>query len=335
MNRQRIGWRFGLCLAGLVLALANCKMVDLKRGDLGRQLTNVAQTAGKAHEESQKCQALKELTIAVEEETAIGGAIAVNYVSSAGGLMIDAQNPGASTNDLNRYLNRVGKNLAAQSARPNLDWTFGVVNAEGFNAFSAPGGYVFVTRGLLKRLQNEAQLAGVLAHEIAHITERHALNVYGAIKANQCTTAVAAGAAGELAGEFLSFKGALGSGNGFISLNDPKNLKLLTKLTDKVVDKITSQGYAHDDEFNADRVAVELMLSAGYQPSEYLKVLGMIPSDGGSFSNHPTNGDRQSKITAWKQQAAQQAKADPLSPDPDARDLKTVRLPDKLWATIR
>ncbi|MFY0577747.1 M48 family metalloprotease [Cystobacter fuscus] len=83
-------------------------------------------------------------------------------------------------------LNKIGGNLAAQSSRPHLPWVFGVLQSEGVNAVSGPGGYVFVSEGLLARLDNEAQLAGVLAHEIAHITGKHALNEYQDYLVGQC-----------------------------------------------------------------------------------------------------------------------------------------------------
>src|SRR5437870_1897269 len=68
---------------------------------------------------------------------------------------------------LQRYVNVLGRWLALQTERPDLPWTFGVLDDAGFNAFATPGGHVFVTRGLMARMRNEAELAGVLAHEIA------------------------------------------------------------------------------------------------------------------------------------------------------------------------
>ncbi|HEX4869711.1 MAG TPA: M48 family metalloprotease, partial [Moraxellaceae bacterium] len=74
---------------------------------------------------------------------------------------------------LQKYVNRVGRYVAAQSERPDLNWTFGVIESPSVNAFAAPGGYVFVTRGLYALLTSEAELAGVLAHEIGHVNARH------------------------------------------------------------------------------------------------------------------------------------------------------------------
>ncbi|MFM7275817.1 MAG: M48 family metalloprotease, partial [Gammaproteobacteria bacterium] len=72
------------------------------------------------------------------------------------------------------YINRLGEELVANSDRPELDFTFTVLDSPDINAFATPGAYIYVNRGLLAYLDSEAELAGVIAHEIAHVTERHA-----------------------------------------------------------------------------------------------------------------------------------------------------------------
>ena len=74
--------------------------------------------------------------------------------------------------DVQRYVNRVGRWLSLNSERPDLNWQFGVLDTGTINAFSTPGGYVLISRGLLERLHNEAELAGVLAHEVAHVVKK-------------------------------------------------------------------------------------------------------------------------------------------------------------------
>lgn len=81
-----------------------------------------------------------------------------------------------TTPELQNYVNQLGRWLSLQSARPGLPWMFVVVDESDFNAYSAPGGYVFVTRGLVDRCTDEAELAGILAHEIAHVAYRHHLH---------------------------------------------------------------------------------------------------------------------------------------------------------------
>jgi predicted Zn-dependent protease len=80
--------------------------------------------------------------------------------------------------ELQRYVNDLGQELARNSHRPNLPWSFTIVDSPAINAFALPGGYVYVTRGLLAYLDDESELAGVLGHEIGHVTARHAAQAY-------------------------------------------------------------------------------------------------------------------------------------------------------------
>lgn len=98
------------------------------------------------------------------QERELGGRIAGNLLGVAPLVADDA---------LQGYVNKVGRWVAAQSERPDLDWRFGVIDSEDINAFAAPGGYVLITKGLYRRLNNEAELAGVLGHEIGHVVRRH------------------------------------------------------------------------------------------------------------------------------------------------------------------
>src|SRR5690606_31603400 len=98
------------------------------------------------------------------EEIEIGGHLA--------GIVLGAA-PLAEDPALQHYVNRLGRWLAQHSERPNLPWKFGVIETDDVNAFSTPGGYVLISRGLFDRMRNEAELAGVLAHEIAHVVDKH------------------------------------------------------------------------------------------------------------------------------------------------------------------
>lgn len=230
---------------------------------------------GRSLSDSAKCDELK-ADIPVSEEYALGGAVAINWVQRGGGLMMTDD----EGKQLHHFVNLVGKNLAAQSPRPTLRWTFGVLqDPQAFDAVSAPGGYVFVTRRLLQGVENEAQLAGVLAHEIAHITSKHALTRYGQVKVSQCK------------------KEAWGKGlSGLLDLDG--NLEALTKLTDEAVDSIVENGFGKEDEFAADELAVRLMISAGYDPQEFIRFLGKIPDSRGVFANHPRKVDRVKRLVA-------------------------------------
>jgi hypothetical protein len=103
-----------------------------------------------------------------EEETRIGKQIAGNLLGAV---------PLVKDEALQRYINLVGNWVALQSSRKDITWHFGVLDTEDINAFAAPGGYVFVTKGLYRLLNNEAELAGVLGHEVAHITNKDHLKL--------------------------------------------------------------------------------------------------------------------------------------------------------------
>lgn len=154
--------------------------------------------------------------------------------------------------ELQRYVNRVGLWIAAGSSRPDLDWTFVVVDSPAVNAYAAPGGHVFITLGLFLLLENEAELAVVLGHEIAHVTERDHLE---ALKTN-----VALGVAQDL----LRSEGVEG-------MDDATLDRLVTAGM-----RLYGIGLARADELNADRVGVVLAARAGYDPWSMLIVLTLL-----------------------------------------------------------
>ena len=98
------------------------------------------------------------------------------------GRELDAQvrqEMGLYENDeLQRYVQELGMRLARSSQRPNLPWSFAVLDSPAVNAFALPGGFIYITRGILPYLDNEAQLVGVLGHEIGHVTARHSAQQY-------------------------------------------------------------------------------------------------------------------------------------------------------------
>ena len=102
----------------------------------------------------------------VEEEVALGRVVAARVLATY---------PLADDDKLQKYVTLVGKTVALQSSRPDLDWHFAVIETDMVNAFSCPGGYVFITTGAMAQIGSEAELAVVLGHEIAHATEKHIL----------------------------------------------------------------------------------------------------------------------------------------------------------------
>lgn len=271
--------------------------------------TAAAVTDPKTRAALEQCDRLEHLQVDLGEERALGGAIALNWANTDRGLLADVPSPAPTSwekapipatprNELVSYVNLVGKNLAAQSGRPLLVWAFAVVDSDQVNAYSAPGGYVFVTTGLLRMLQSEDELAGVLAHEIGHVTEGHALKTYGRLKTRGCKAEIYATAAKKVTGPYAE---ALKGGTvGFLDLN--KQIDALVQLADGVVGEIRESGFSSDEELDADRIGLGLVLGAGYSPRPFMALLGRLPKGKAAFPHHPEGRERQQKLEAWIQQ---------------------------------
>jgi len=156
--------------------------------------------------------------------------------------------------ELQRYVNDVGSWVAAQSSRKELPWRFGVIQSQGVNAFAAPGGYIVVTLGLYQLLANEAQLATVLAHEIAHVVRKHHLEALQKTMKRDLWT--------DLTVEMVGDK------------QDRENMH---KLINSGLQLYTT-GLDRRYEFEADLYAVVLAARAGYDPYAFLDVLTTIDS---------------------------------------------------------
>ena len=179
---------------------------------------------------------------------------------------------------LQQYVNRVGMWLALQSERPELPWRFGVIDSTEVNAFAMPGGTILITSGLYDRLRDEAELAGVLGHEIAHVVEKHQLN---AIRK-------AAGRAlmADLAGEVTARSGE----------------QAVRMFGDEVFQagmNVFGKGLDKQDEYDADQRGMVLAARGGYNPYGLAGVLQTLDSSGGAnggmalmLSTHPNPCDR-------------------------------------------
>jgi predicted Zn-dependent protease len=199
------------------------------------------------------------------EEIAIGRDVASRLLGAAP-LVAD---PG-----LQRYVNHVGRWLAAQTERPELPWQFGVLDSPNVNAFAVPGGTIFITRGLLERMRSEAELAGVLGHEIVHVLRKHHLK------------AIQKGAQSALAGDAMSL--ALRDRGG--AARD-KLIGLGTEMYSRGLDK--------SDELEADRLGIVIAARAGYDayglPSVLQTLQAMSAQDSAlalMFKTHPAPGER-------------------------------------------
>ncbi len=151
-----------------------------------------------------------------------------------------------------RYISQIGTGISAQLGRPELRYFFGILDTDEINAFAAPGGYIFVTQGALKLMRNEAQLAGVLAHELAHVDQKH---IVRKLKLQSTDRSVTSGIAQVLGGATLTAKIAL------------------ERLNDLAFKMLMEEGLSKEDEADADKKALEMLMSTGYDMQSYLEYL--------------------------------------------------------------
>ena len=187
---------------------------------------------------------------------------------------------------LQRYVEDIGMRLARASERPNLPWHFAVVDAPAVNAFALPGGYIYLTRGILPFLDNEAELAGVLGHEIGHVTARHAAQQY-----TQATSA--------------------GVGLTLLSIFVPE-ARPLQGLAETALGVLFLK-HGRDDELQADRLGVGYAARTGWDPGGVAGMLGTLSrldeANGTRkgvpnwLSTHPAPADRVQEIQTVIQQA--------------------------------
>jgi predicted Zn-dependent protease len=153
---------------------------------------------------------------------------------------------------LQAYVNRLGRWISLQSTRPNLPWTFMVLDDSGYNAFAAPGGYIFVTKGLIDALKDESELAGVLAHEITHVLSKHHLQAMN--------KSARTGLLARLAASQLAQSGNSAWSGPLINLGRD----------------VYSKGLDQADELEADRNGVALATRAGFDPYGLVAVLSQL-----------------------------------------------------------
>jgi predicted Zn-dependent protease len=215
-------------------------------------------------------QAMKGLAgIGPEEEARIGDSVALEIVGKYGGLVHDPA--------VLRRVNLVGRALARYSDRPVLNWRFGVLNSDSVNAFSAPDGWVFITRGLYNLARNDDALAGILGHEIAHITGRHALKIVEG-------TNFVSGVAGVV----------VATNSKAANLN--ANLQQFDLGIGKIATTILDKGFSPETEYDADRNGHALARETGYAGGGLRSVLVFLLRRGGdsktTFSTHPPLKER-------------------------------------------
>jgi predicted Zn-dependent protease len=180
---------------------------------------------------------------------------------------------------LQSYVSEMGQALAARTERPQLAWEFRVVDDAAVNAFALPGGFVFVTRGLLTHMTNEAELASVLGHESGHVAARHSVQQM----TRQQIAALGLGIGSVLSSTAAEFGGVAGAGLGLLFLK-----------------------YSRDDETQADRLGFRYALEGGYDTREMIQVFEMLQQDQllsgvGKLpewqATHPDPGNRIDEVT--------------------------------------
>ena len=237
-----------LLLAAMFISAA-CANMDMNK---------VLETAGKV--------AQGPAPISETQEISMGRGIASNLLGAA---------PLLDNRPVQKYVNQVGRWLTLNAERPDLPWHFAVLDDEDVNAFAAPGGYIFITKGLLVHIKSEAELAGVLAHEISHVLRRHHVE---AIRKSTRTSIIT-----DFAKDGLKDSG-LGS--------------VLTNLIG-VGTELYARGLDKNDEYEADRMGVVIAARAGYDPYGLPAVLQTLQSMNPTHSNlalmfktHPSLPDR-------------------------------------------
>jgi len=201
--------------------------------------------------------------ISTAEEVEIGRQVAAE---------VESQERLLKDKSVQTYVNNVGQKIARVSDRNDIEYTFKVIDKKEINAFACPGGFIYIYTGLLETLDNEAQLAAVLAHEVSHLVARHSIkklqNIYGySILAQIALGDKAEGAAGDLV---------------------------------NVAASLILQGYSRDNEFEADRYGILYSKNAGYNPKGMIEVFEKFKKMQGTrppsilvlLSSHPPAEDR-------------------------------------------
>ncbi len=251
-------------------------------------------------------------------------------ISEAEEINIDKQNsPHQFSEDygvfpvgpVNAYVEKVGQGIAAKSHRPNMPYSFRTVNASHVNAYAFPGGSIATTRGILLKMENEAELSALLGHEIGHVNARHTAAQMSKgllLQLAVAGIAIAASQKEETYGEIASVLGGLGAG------------LLLAR-------------YSRSDERQADELGMEYMVRAGYNPAGMVQLMEMLQSLRSSepnvlelmFATHPMSKERYDTAVSRSRSKYAGAGGLPLERERYMDSLAPVRRFEKTCAEIQ
>jgi predicted Zn-dependent protease len=171
-----------------------------------------------------------------------------------------ARNPMITNQSLIEYVNLVGNSVALHAGRPELTYRFAVVNSRDINAYAAPGGYIFITKPAIDLMQDESELAGALAHEIAHVTRKH---IVKALKIKGSESGAQSG--------LTRFLGGVGDA-GRVAFSQTIN---------KAVEILFQKGLPQEDELDADKTGTIYLATTGYDPTALRRFLRRVNASKG------------------------------------------------------
>ncbi|MFC2165280.1 M48 family metalloprotease [Acidobacteriota bacterium] len=210
------------------------------------------------------------------------------YIGRSVAALILSRYPVYDNKTVTTYINRIGQAVAVHSERPEIyaGYHFLVLNTDEVNALAAPGGFIFITNGLLKRCRNEEMIANILSHEVGHVAAKHGLQ---SIKKSRLMDAF--GVIGETAARRFG----------------PEELAELTSLFEEalgdIAEKLIESGYDRKYEYEADKLGVKGAAITGYDPNGMAVFLQTMVDDSagqtdkGWFKTHPSAKDRLGKVT--------------------------------------
>ena len=245
-----------IILLSVLLFPSVCASFDLR--DIGKHMGTIKSTADATQKAARP--------ISDEEEYFVGRAVAAQIISSY---------PLSDDKGLTTYINKVGQTVALHSEKPYTygGYHFALLDSDEVNAFACPGGTIFITSGMLKTVENEDELAAVLAHEIAHVSHRDGIAAIKKSRWTEAVTIIGSSAVKEYGAQDLS-----------------KLVSIFEGSIDDIVKTLVVNGYGRDQEYSADKTALIYLEKTAYNPSALKDFLDRLAFQGkasaAAYSRH-------------------------------------------------